>query len=385
MIRSYAFFLLLALLSRQHGQAKLQYRSVTAGAAHTCGVTTTKTYCWGDNAYGQLGTGDEHSSAVPVAVTGGVIFASLSAGDGFTCGVSASGDAYCWGRSTWERSDSGRPRRTDAPTPMPGGLHFVRVSAGANHACGVTTDRAAYCWGANGSGQLGSGDTTSSLAPRPVVSQVPFESVSAGWDHTCGVTTDGRAYCWGDNRFGQLGDGSKSGSLVPRPVSQVHDFVSVAAGGHHTCGVSARGVSYCWGDNFHSQLGPAPAGTSRLGSWVPAALRVGHRLAAVSAGALHTCALTFASIDRVVCWGANRDYQLGERTFVRPDEVLLSETLFRGIAFVQLDAGDYHTCGTTEEGVVYCWGRNADGQLGDGTLRVPVRPARVVEPDSTID
>jgi alpha-tubulin suppressor-like RCC1 family protein len=159
----------------------------------------------------------------------------------------------------------------------------------------------------------------------------------------------------------------------------------VSAGGRHSCGVTARGVSYCWGDNFHSQLGPAPAGTSRLGSWVPAAMGVGHRLAALSAGGLHTCALTLASIDRVVCWGANRDYQLGDHTFVRPDEVLLSQALFRGIAFVQLDAGDYHTCGTTEQGAVYCWGRNADGQLGDGTLRAPVRPARIAEPDSTID
>ena len=95
--------------------------------------------------------------------------------------------------------------------------------------------------------------------------------------------------------------------------------------------------------------------------------------------------LTFASIDRVSCWGANRDYQLGVRTFVRPDEVVQSNTAFRGIEFVQIDAGDYHSCGTTAEGAIYCWGRNEEGQLGDGTLRVPVRPARVTEPDSTVD
>ena len=385
MIQSLAFVLLLTLFLPRHTEEKRRYRSVTAGAAHTCGITATKTYCWGDNGYGQLGTGTEHSSTVPVAVTGDVTFASVSAGDGFTCGVSTAGDAYCWGRRTYERSERGRPQRDDTPTLVPGNLHFVQVSAGASHACGVTTDRAAYCWGANGSGQLGTGDTASTFAPRLVASRAPFESVSAGWDHTCAVATDGAASCWGDNRFGQLGDGSENGSLVPRPVSRIHDFVSVSAGGRHSCGVTARGVSYCWGDNFHSQLGPAPAGTSRLGSWVPAAMGVGHRLAAVSAGGLHTCALTLASIDRVVCWGANREYQLGDHTFVRPDEVLLSQALFRGIAFVQLDAGDYHTCGTTEQGAVYCWGRNADGQLGDGTVRTPVRPARIAEPDSTID
>lgn len=375
MIPSLASVLLLATLLPKDGREKLQYRSVTAGAAHSCGVTTTtQAYCWGDNAYGQLGTGNEHSSTVPVAVTGGVKFASVSAGDGFTCGVSTAGDAYCWGKGLYGRSD--------APTPVSGGHHFVQVSAGANHACGVTTERAAYCWGVNGAGQLGSGDTASSWAPRPIASRASFESVSAGWDHACAVATDGAAYCWGNNRFGQLGDGSQNGSLVPRPVSQIHDFVSVSAGGHHTCGLSARGVMYCWGDNFHSQIGEGP---SRLGSWVPVAVATGHRVSAVSAGALHTCALTLASIDRVSCWGGNQDYQLGVRRVVTRDQVLISERIFRGIGFVQLDAGDYHTCGTTEEGAVYCWGRNTEGQLGDGTLRVPVRPARVAEPDSTVD
>ena len=267
---------------------------------------------------------------MPVAVTGGVTFASVSAGDGFTCGVSTAGDAYRWGKGLYGRSD--------APTPVSGGHHFVQVSAGANHACGVTTERAVYCWGVNRAGQLGSGDTVSSLAPRPVASRAPF--------------------------------------------SQIHDFVSVSARGHHTCGLSVRGVMYCWGDNFHSQIGEEP---SHLASWVPVAVATGHRVSAVSAGALHTCALTLASIDRVSCWGGNQDYQLGVRRVVTGDQVLISERIFRGIAFVQLDAGDYHTCGTTEEGAVYCWGRNTEGQLGDGTLRVPVRPARVAEPDSTID
>jgi alpha-tubulin suppressor-like RCC1 family protein len=364
---------------------KLRFQSVTAGTTHTCGVTATTAYCWGDNGYGQLGTGNEHPSAVPVAVAGGETFASVSAGDGFTCGVTTSGEGYCWGRSAFTQSQGGRPPRIDTPAPVSGSLHFVQVSAGANHACGVTTDRAVYCWGANALGQLGSGDSVASPAPRPVAARAPFESVSAGWDHTCAVATDGAAYCWGNNRFGQLGDGSQRTSWAPRPVVQVHDFLSVSAGGHHTCGVTARGIGYCWGDNFHSQFGRVAEGTSRLGSWAPVPLQLGHRLVAVSAGGLHTCALTFASIDRVSCWGANGDYQLGVRTFVRPDEVVQSKTAFRGIEFVQIDAGDYHTCGTTEEGVIYCWGRNEDGQLGDGTLRVPVRPARVTEPDSTVD
>ena len=385
MIRSVALLLLLAALTHDRRDAKLTYRFVTAGATHTCGIAAGGVaYCWGDNGSGQLGTGDEHSSPIPVAVTGGETFSSLSAGDGFTCGVTTSGMGYCWGRSMYWKAESGsRPPHSDAPAPVVGGLLFSHISTGASHACGVTIDHAAYCWGSNAEGQLGTGDTASSPTPLPVAGRLSFDSVSAGWDHTCGVATDQVAYCWGNNRFGQLGNGTRDATRLPRKVEQVHDFVSVSAGGRHSCGVTARAIAYCWGDNFHSQIGLTDRETSRLGSWVPVALAAGHRVAAVTAGAFHTCALTLKSIDRIACWGANQDYQLGVRRFRQPDELLRSAEIFRGIPFVQLDAGDNHTCGTTEQGAVYCWGRNEAGELGDGTFRVPTRPARVVEPDST--
>lgn len=383
MIRSVAVLLLLAAVPHDRREAKLTYRGVTAGAAHTCGIAAGGVaYCWGDNAYGQLGTGEERSSTLPVAVSGGQAFTSLSAGDGFTCGVTTSGVGYCWGRSTYGRAENDRPSRADAPVPVVGGLLFSHISAGANHACGVTIDRTAYCWGVNAEGQLGTGDTASSLTPLPVAGRLSFDSVSAGWAHTCGVTTDGVAYCWGSNQFGQLGDGTRDATRVPKEVAHVHDFVSVSAGGHHSCGVTARAAAYCWGDNFHSQMGRTRLETARVGSWVPMVVASGHRFTAVTAGAFHTCALTLLSIDRVTCWGGNQDYQLGVRTVREPDQVLVSQEIFRGIPFVQVDAGDNHTCGTTDRGAIYCWGRNDAGELGDGTLRVPVRPARVAEPDS---
>lgn len=374
MIRSLALLLVLAVLPQDRRDAKLMYRNVTAGGTHTCGIASGGVaYCWGDNAFGQLGTGNERSSLVPVAVIGGETFTSLSAGDGFTCGVTTSGVGHCWGRAY---------SHNDAPAPLVGGLLFSHISAGANHVCGVTLDRTAYCWGSNAEGQLGTGDTASSLTPLPVAGGLSFDSVSAGWVHSCGVTTNRVAYCWGNNKFGQLGDGTRDATRVPREVVQIHDFVSVSAGGRHSCGVGARGTVYCWGDNFHSQLGRAGVQASRLGSWVPVSLFAGHRFVAVTAGAFHTCALTLESIDRVTCWGANQDYQLGVRTSPEADRLIVSTDIFQGIPFVQIDAGENHTCGRTDRGAAYCWGRNDDGELGDGTLRAPARPARVAEPDS---
>ena len=47
-----------------------------------------------------------------------------------------------------------------------------------------------------------------------------------------------------------------------------------------------------------------------------------------------------------------------------------------GHTFTTLSAGRLHTCGVTPEGLVYCWGLNSFGELGDGTTidrNVPVQ------------
>jgi len=65
-IRSLALLLVLAILPQDRRDVKLVYRSVTAGATHSCGIASGGVaYCWGDNGFGQLGTGDERSSLVP--------------------------------------------------------------------------------------------------------------------------------------------------------------------------------------------------------------------------------------------------------------------------------------------------------------------------------
>src|SRR2546426_940676 len=78
----------------------LTFATVSGGGDHTCGVTTGgAAYCWGNNGFGQLGTGTTTNSATPVAVAGALTFAAVSASTGsFTCGLTV-GAACCWGYS----------------------------------------------------------------------------------------------------------------------------------------------------------------------------------------------------------------------------------------------------------------------------------------------
>lgn len=207
---------------------RLIFSDVSVGDTHACGLTSRgEAYCWGGNEYGQLGTGsfDTLPHPAPLRVAGALLFASVSAGDSYTCGLRTGGVAYCWGINLLgrQRCTYWIPRTVCSTTParLPGTLAFRSVSAGGAYACGVTAEDVAYCWGENESGRLGLGpdSTDRSTTPERVRAALSFRSVSAGRYHTCALTVDGVAYCWGRNSNGQLGSGSTTRSATPVRVS----------------------------------------------------------------------------------------------------------------------------------------------------------------------
>ena len=298
---------------------------LSAGFGHTCGVTTGgAAYCWGDNTYGELGNGTTTTSATPVAVSGGLSFATLSAA-GFesTCGVTTTGAAYCWGVN--QQGELGNGSITGpqtcvgdgafapggyacslTPVAVSGGLSFATVSAGYLSACGVTTGGAAYCWGDNNYGELGIDSSTGpqmcaggsptvrypcSRTPLAVSGGLSFATVSAGFDNACGLTTSGAAYCWG------LDFSTFSIQATPLAVSGALSFATVSPGNGLVCGVTTTGAAYCWGANFRGELGN---GTT-TNSATPVAVSGGLSFATVTAGYHYTCGVTTGGA--AYCWG----------------------------------------------------------------------------------
>ena len=237
---------------------------VVAGGSHTCGITSGgSAYCWGWNNTGQLGISGLAASSIPRAVSGGITFATLTAGGSHTCGLTADGTAYCWG---WNAdAQLGTPPRTDGnvpsidtPQPVSGGLTFASITAGGAHTCGLTGSGSVYCWGSNGNGQLGSGVLSApSAVPVQVASNLNFIAVFAGLSHTCAIDSGGAAYCWGWNRNGQVGVGvvSDAGFATPQRVVGGFTFDRLSVAGSHSCARTTTGVWYCWGDNESGALG----------------------------------------------------------------------------------------------------------------------------------
>jgi alpha-tubulin suppressor-like RCC1 family protein len=157
----------------------LTFRSISVGEHHVCGLTAAgAAYCWGLNYYGALGNGTTANALAPVPVAGGLTFADVSAGAMHTCAVTAAGAAYCWGYNGNGQLGNGTTSDSPltTPTPVTGGITFASVSAGEGFTCGIAVGGAMYCWGSNGYGQLGTGvfGGPSVTAPMPVTGSLLF-------------------------------------------------------------------------------------------------------------------------------------------------------------------------------------------------------------------
>jgi hypothetical protein len=91
----------------------------------------------------------------------------------------------------------------------------------------------------------------------------------------------------------------------------------------------------------------------------------GNTYTTVSAGRVHTCAVDDSG--GAWCWGSNENGRLGDNTTVDHQSPTTVTGLAAGVA--KVFAGGHHTCVLREDGTAWCWGRNGDGQLGDGTTQ----------------
>jgi alpha-tubulin suppressor-like RCC1 family protein len=191
---------------------------LVAGWNHTCGLTANgNAFCWGLNGDGQLGDGSRLDRLVPTLVRGAI--ESLTAGSAHTCGISE-GQVLCWGDNRFGQLGDGTAEGKPQPTTVVGLPSTpTQVTAGAVHTCAVLSGGAAYCWGQNLQGQLGDGSNTNRSTAVAVAGGHRFRVLYAGGALTCGITTGGTQLCWGLNQSGQLGDGTRQGRSTPTGIT----------------------------------------------------------------------------------------------------------------------------------------------------------------------
>lgn len=415
-------------------------RSLAIGYDHTCVLDPVgEVYCWGSDSNGQLGSPLSGDQQLPVKVDtgqlGSVKFVSLSAAGNATCVADDQGRVFCWGKASI--ADPGAGAQADQPLPkqillptnqvtavalgeghacalssagglwcwgnnefgqlgtgqaslqpmipsavaVPPGVRFVAVSVGGMHTCALAQTGSAWCWGLGLSGRLGNGTSDIALLPSMVSSPAAntvFKKISAGSFHSCAIDSLGGLWCWGAGLSGNLGvGGPRRDVLVPTAVAFEPDerVDSVTAGADATCAVSVSGHLYCWGDGDAQRLGwgfdawqPNPIGVTSANDGLT-----------IGAGALHTCA--FDVVNSLVCWGANEHGQLGDGSFEDAGGIVAVDkaTMPAGVNVLVIDGGAAHTCIMDDQGKAWCWGGNANGQLGIGVFGASIPTPQPVD------
>ncbi|MBI5177804.1 MAG: FecR domain-containing protein [Nitrospinae bacterium] len=356
--------------------ARLQF---TGGARHSIYLKADgSVWTWGYNNQGELGDGTDDERLIPVRVKGPggqgklTSILSVAAGAFHTLAVKADGTVWTWGYNDDYQLGDGTDDDRLSPVVVkgPGGKgtlgNAVAVAGGERHTLALKADGTVWAWGYNDDGQLG--DDSDDDRKTPVQVKGPgaqgeldgIVAIAAGASHSIALKNDGTVWAWGKNTQGQLGDGTAEDHETPVIVKNLEGIIAIAAGANHCVALKNDGTVYTWGKNDAGQLGDK----SVANQLAPVPVKVLSGITAIAAGSAHSVALK--NDGTVWTWGNNFSGQLGISQGV--NTIRTVPVFVDGLLHVAaIAAGGEHTLAIKSDGTLWSWGKNDNGQLGDGT------------------
>ncbi|XP_013130754.1 RCC1 and BTB domain-containing protein 1 isoform X1 [Oreochromis niloticus] len=250
----------------------------------------------------------------------------------------------------------------------------------ANEAIYITNDDEVFVFGLNCSNCLGTGDSLSTIVPKKLdfLSGRKVVSLSYGsGPHILLATEDGELFAWGHNGYSQLGNGTTNQGVAPVLVSANllnKKVTEVACGSHHSMALTDTGEVYAWGYNNCGQVGSGSTANQPTPRRVSSCLQ---NKVAVSIVCGQTSSLAVVDNGEVYGWGYNGNGQLGlgnNGNQVTPCRLVG----LQGLCVQQIVSGYAHSMALTDEGLLYAWGANTYGQLGTGNKSNQLSPVQIL-------
>ncbi|NXR37137.1 RPGR regulator, partial [Zosterops hypoxanthus] len=184
--------------------------------------------------------------------------------------------------------------------------------------------------------------------------------ISCGDEHTAIITGKGKLYMFGSNDWGQLGLGSKNTVSKPTCVKALKPEKPKLAvcGRNHTLVYTEKGNVYAAGGNSEGQLGLGDT-EERTTFHLISFFTNQHKIKQLSAGSYTSAAVT--EDGQLFVWGDNSEGQIGlanEASVSVPCKVDIGKP----ISFVS--CGYYHSAFITGDGELYTFGEPVNGKLG---------------------
>ena len=250
---------------------------------------------------------------------------------------------------------------------------------GAEEAIYATHDDNVFGFGRNRFGGLGLGTLEEHIhTPRlnPILSGIQISNIFCGFEHWIALTESGRCYAWGHNQFGQLGIGSLNETQTPQIIDFLANkyIIDVSCGGFFCLALTVEREIYGWGHNQFGQL----ADGSFNDRCVPIRTKIECEVQSISCGIKHSMCVSITGT--VYVWGLNSYGQLGRD---RSHSYVKKPELISGFEVTEIKkgvCGSNHSLLLTSEGLVYAFGENTGGQVGNGDTEHQSVPYNI-EPD----
>ena len=348
--------------------------TVLFAAALAAAAVATRPFACGYNVDGETGIGVTVPVSLLLPISGLSNVTALSGGGMHAMALTASGTVWTWGNNGIGPLLCGTYNQTIVPLQVPNLTGVTAVSAGYDWCLALLADGSVCAWGANNFGQLGDGKISQQEeTPTAVIDLPAISALSAGGLHNLALTTTGGVMAWGSNSSGQLGDGTNTDRSTAVSVSPLTSGVTaVSAGNAHSLALQ-NGTVWAWGDNTFGQLG----NNTNNSSTTPVQVMIDGttpltNIIAIAAGGTHSLALQ--NDGTVWVWGYNNDGQLGDGTNTNENH---AEKLTSISGATAIAAGFSHSLALGADGSAWVWGSNQYGQLGDGTTTSQNIPERI--------
>ncbi|MFP4527436.1 MAG: T9SS type A sorting domain-containing protein [Candidatus Kapaibacterium sp.] len=298
-------------------------------------------------------------------------WSAVACGGEFTMAIKNDGSLWGWGfNGNGQLGIASSETVFDEPVRVGEDNDWAQIDCGGFHVLAIKNDGTLWAWGLNGNRQVGSGIPDMSIPEPVLVSTDKWTSISAGMISSFAIRQDGTLWAWGNNTYQVLGVGGSETIDHPTQIGNDSDWERVAASGFHVIAMKTEGTIWGWGYNLTGQTGTgsedevvtAPTQIGGAGDWTD--IKTGYEFS-----------IGHKRDGTLWAWGFNGNSQLGVE--INDTQANAPVKINEDTDWVEVEAGSAYTLAIKDDGTLWGWGFNGNGQLGNGTMANYETPEKV--------